>query len=775
MPRIDRIRIHNFRGASMPFEMEFEPKKKLVVIFGENGTGKTTIVDALDAIGNGSGGSVAMKSSTTLRDHLPTAGKVAADMVVEADAAGTRWQATLNKKNGIVISPQPGPRVRVLRRVNLQRFIDGQPAKRFEEVKHLIGVDQVQRSEDALKRALDGAKQQLDEAVRTRSDAEERLEALWRSEGAPRPDWDQWAKSESVMDADQLMAQARQQRTLREAIEEAQRAQEEWAESEAGRSKRRQEAAVVEAEVARDPGVDAAQAMRLAEVLEQARDLIAFDGQVSQCPICEQAVPHDLRSEIDRRLDDLERFGTLAQRRRAAAEQLRAATELVEARRTALIGAASRLTETLNREPGQLEALALGSADRPEINDELASTNDLVAACATLVEDLLAREEASNRAAGRVNAIRQLRDQAEASRVLTEDLEQVARGLAATHAVVRATRLEFTQRILDDVADECNRLYAAIHPGEGLAITKVELDKKQRASLNQTVRFGIHDDVPPQAYFSEAHLDTLGFCFWLAFAMRECRDGDAVLVLDDVFSSVDASHMGRITSLVEDECRHFAQTIITTHQRGWRDRFANSHGAGKLTELIELQPWHPDRGIASTRTPLAIESLAAAVDATPLNRQAVASQAGILLEAVLDQLALQYRCRLVRKQNNAYTLDELLSATADLFKKLQVCKPVLDGEGHPVVPPKVETVLPRELARAIHQSIHVRNEVGAHFNERGAEIPDAEVRAFGVSAVQLVRAVTCDRCGKIPSTRKATYLTCSCPEAYAPRMSPLQV
>lgn len=104
MPRIDRIRIHNFRGASAPFTLGFAKQKPLVVIFGENGTGKTTIVDALDAVGNGSGGSLTTKSSTTLRTHLPTLGKKPSDMVMEVTSGNTTWTATLGK-GGIVTTP----------------------------------------------------------------------------------------------------------------------------------------------------------------------------------------------------------------------------------------------------------------------------------------------------------------------------------------------------------------------------------------------------------------------------------------------------------------------------------------------------------------------------------------------------------------------------------------------------------------------------------------------------------------------------------------------
>ena len=95
MPPISRVSIHNFRGASTPFELEFSPQKKVVLIFGENGTGKTTIVDALDAVGNCSGGSLHTRSSTTLRNHMPTIGKTSAEMVVSLTAGTAVWNASL--------------------------------------------------------------------------------------------------------------------------------------------------------------------------------------------------------------------------------------------------------------------------------------------------------------------------------------------------------------------------------------------------------------------------------------------------------------------------------------------------------------------------------------------------------------------------------------------------------------------------------------------------------------------------------------------------------
>ncbi len=49
---IENILIENFKGATIPIPFEFDASKKIVVIFGESGTGKSTIVDAIDFVCN---------------------------------------------------------------------------------------------------------------------------------------------------------------------------------------------------------------------------------------------------------------------------------------------------------------------------------------------------------------------------------------------------------------------------------------------------------------------------------------------------------------------------------------------------------------------------------------------------------------------------------------------------------------------------------------------------------------------------------------------------
>jgi len=146
MARIDQIIVDTFRGASKPLSLKFSPKKTLAVIFGENGTGKTTIVDAIDVVANQNVGSIRDRSSTSAGKHAHTIGTNQAAISIALKSDNRDWTATM-KGGQFTVSPDSPPRVRVLRKSNLQRFIDAKPADRYTELKYLIAVDRVEKSE----------------------------------------------------------------------------------------------------------------------------------------------------------------------------------------------------------------------------------------------------------------------------------------------------------------------------------------------------------------------------------------------------------------------------------------------------------------------------------------------------------------------------------------------------------------------------------------------------------------------------------------------------
>ncbi len=62
--KISKLVLTKFRGATTETVLGFDDEKPIVLIFGENGRGKSTIIDAIDFVCNKSAGSIKARSST---------------------------------------------------------------------------------------------------------------------------------------------------------------------------------------------------------------------------------------------------------------------------------------------------------------------------------------------------------------------------------------------------------------------------------------------------------------------------------------------------------------------------------------------------------------------------------------------------------------------------------------------------------------------------------------------------------------------------------------
>jgi hypothetical protein len=102
-------------------------------------------------------------------------------------------------------------------------------------------------------------------------------------------------------------------------------------------------------------------------------------------------------------------------------------------------------------------------------------------------------------------------------------------------------------RIFSLVSYGAPLLYNLIHPDEPLGNPNFNLNTHYSSSLKLSATFGDNNEAPPAAYYSEAHLDTLGLCVYLALAKQS---DNAIVVLDDVLTSVDSPHLRRIIDLI---------------------------------------------------------------------------------------------------------------------------------------------------------------------------------------------------------------------------------
>ena len=207
--------------------------------------------------------------------------------------------------------------------------------------------------------------------------------------------------------------------------------------------------------------------------------------------------------------------------------------------------------------------------------------------------------------------------------------------------IIEQERKRYVQDLINEISGTVSQLYARIHPDEPLGKPSFGMKPHTIGSLTMRGKFGSNNDVPPVAYYSEAHLDTLGLCVYLALAKQS---GNAIIVLDDVLMSVDDTHLDRVIELINRRRRQTSgHLIITTHSRAWFDRVRL--GRGMPAELIELYGWDLAGGIKHSHAPFAVNELRELVNAVKIDRQSIASRAGILLEQLLDNLTIRYGCK----------------------------------------------------------------------------------------------------------------------------------
>lgn len=333
------------------------------------------------------------------------------------------------------------------------------------------------------------------------------------------------------------------------------------------------------------------------------------------------------------------------------------------------------------------------------------------------------------------------------------ELDELVPRLKEALAVVESERKKFTDSILKKIATEVGRLYEVVHPGEGLNKISLELDPAKRASLEIATEFQGQNGTPPQAYFSDSHLDTLGLCIFLALAQKEKPD-ETILVLDDVLGSVDEPHVERLIEMIYSEALMFRQCLITTHYKPWKQKLRWGWLKTGQCQFVELNKWTSAKGITLIRSIPDIERLRSLLAETPPDPQLVCAKAGVILEAALDFLTLLYECHVPRRADALYTLGDLLPA---VDKKLRVALRVEHKQENP---DGTISYIEKYLAPHLDELIRImqaRNIFGCHFNALSFELLDSDAIAFGTEVQALMDCLVDHEAGWPRNSKSGSY------------------
>lgn len=771
-PRIAELRVCDFRGVRREVRLPLDGKSLLLL--GENGTGKSTLVDAIEWATTGVVQPLSSRGQrVTFASH---AHHVHADRD-DATASVTLDTGAVISEGRVVGAEAPdsadflsGARraANILRRSELLSFINLAPAPRYERLKPFLPLLRIGDWETRAREARDEIERRQIEVRRSCTTAETALGGV----GVAAP----------CAESDVL-------KTLRDAATTAGVALPESVDEAGAVSEQAQARAAEIGNVARIQALDSARAavralrqspdigasgrsllLRLNAHREATRQeaLVFYDRVLTEgaawireeersaCPLCDAPIQDraTLLARIATRLTERERiFGARAELRAALVDCEELAStwvESAESARDCLLGAAVEL-DVADIEAALAIVSALRDAclrpieefEREAALPDASLPNGLATALATAEERLTSVIDGLPRAEQLIPIVN-LKACADAIASWWQPLQSersrlVALTVARDRAVAFETALASARRtrlqaVFDDIQDDARAYFADLHPNEpatsiGLRVREVAAS----AQLEST--FADQEEEDPRAYFSDGHLDTLGLCFFLAlYARAAARHPNLrLLVLDDVLTSVDAPHRRRVAHLVLDKFRDH-QLVLTTHDPVWfRELKDVQSQLGLANRFInrELRDWSLRDGPVLVDPPeLAVELRR--LIATNAETGTIAGSAGRLLEFLLSAMHGNFRLSVTGKPAHDYTI-------ADRWPPFR--SKVVRGERAPGLYARAQTAIDD-----LDLFTPIRNAVGGHWNDWAQGISRAETIAHANSVLGIFDAVHCMEC-----------------------------
>jgi len=604
--KIKRIDIRAFRGIP---DLELELDGKSLVLGGDNGTGKSSIVEALEFFFTGTVAHLEGVQGLSVLRHMPHVhfGPDDARVEIAFDPDNVSLVRTLDSAPCLPRQLEDYLQVTrkgtfILRRSQILEFIMSRPAERFRAIGSIIGIEPLDDVELEMMRVRDHLRGRV-ESGEARADAIRRELSELLERDITQPEEVLTALNESLRNGNLPTIGS-----LEEVADHAQRMMRKIKRAE-GADQTTVVARVLQAaEGARIPQQLIAELgslakrfnhllhdkvrlrLSVAHLLESGRSLIEQEG-MDTCPLCEQTIDREeLLSRIDIRLGTVRDLSDEASQVRKASAALMADLQRTCGKVESSLSLAEPVAELCEETERVKHALALLSGvietvtsaqdlsmelPTEELGQQMGRINEdlsaLSMACSQLLESmtLTDQEKEAVRIIGLMEHVRSK----------TDELLRVTSELAASGWYCQVAETIFSafsdekkekiQGIYDAIQVDVRRFYSMLHPDEPHRDIELAVALGRRASTHLSMEsFGRRED--PRALASEGHVDSLGLCVFLAF-VKKFNEGCSLVVLDDVVTTVDARHRENICKLLHQEFED-RQLILTTHDGVWYEQ-----------------------------------------------------------------------------------------------------------------------------------------------------------------------------------------------------------
>ncbi len=633
--KIKKIEIHAFRGIT---DLDLNINGNNLLIFGENGTGKSSLVDALEFFFTGSVSHLVGVQGISLSRHGPH---------VDYSAENSRVQLTFDPGETSLLrtfeSEPPVPaelgsyftaaryRKFILRRSQILAFIMSQPADRFREIGNIIGIESLDRTELEIKAVRDDREGKVEderskigsifsdlsmllgETVTNLSEVQQSLARKLQTIGFdPLDDLeriDEYDKrvfatfraASSPLDRSAIVSEINQK--LKDCILS------ERFSNELGIFKQS-----VFSNLEGNLGPEQANTL---DILEKGKQILESSSP-SLCPLCEQPIkPDDLLQIVTRRLELVRSLSQEVSKLRISASTLNHNLEASQQKLNSIISIMSTVPELSDQSRDAVSAAHLCGelinkisvlSEKPvksldvldlfikRINDivrDAIGKNDKILS-------LLQVPSEDSRVLGAVRLLEQIKmkytDLKRMDEILIRDQEsfRLAHKVFTIFSEVKKTRI---QKIYSAIESDVTRFYGVLHSSEEIGKIELSMAGAKRASAILKMEIFGREGEDPRGLASEGHLDSMGLCIFMAFVKKfnlECP----LIVLDDVVSSIDSQHRQNICKLLLEEFKD-NQLLVTTHDELWYKQLIQAeiaYGVRNDFQNLRIVGWSRENG-----------------------------------------------------------------------------------------------------------------------------------------------------------------------------------
>jgi len=305
--------------------------------------------------------------------------------------------------------------------------------------------------------------------------------------------------------------------------------------------------------------------------------------------------------------------------------------------------------------------------------------------------------------------------------------------IAATiYSTFSNTKKNKMQEIYDSIEDYIQEYYSILHPNEPHGNIQLRVVPGRRASTNLMMDSFNKPEQDPRALASEGHLDSLGLCIFLGF-VRKFNDDCSLIALDDVVSTVDSTHRERICNLLHDE---FAdkQLVITTHDGIWYEQLRASQIANKIENRFinnEIIDWSVQTGPRLRKHKMRWERIQEKLNSN--DKYGAGNESRQYLEHILSQICEGLEVAIPLKNSGRYDVSDyfhpFLSRCKGLIKDEKFNKDVMDK------------------ITKLQKTMYMGNLL-SHSNEISDNVGINEVKSFSEAVHNLHLTFLCPNCSK---------------------------